>query len=101
MASAISALRSSMSRSNGLFTPRQARLTTLLVYLFHSCVPVVKAFPLVKRTVNVLGAPLPKSPHNPDLWIYLGIAIALVLAGGVFAGLTIAYVLLLSTSDIF
>ena len=35
---------------------------------------------------------LPKSPEDASLWLYLGIAVALVLAGGVFAGLTIAYV---------
>lgn len=30
------------------------------------------------------------SPTKPTLWIYLAIAIALVLLGGAFAGLTIA-----------
>ncbi|THX61431.1 DUF21-domain-containing protein [Aureobasidium pullulans] len=34
--------------------------------------------------------PDPKSPDDPQLWIYLSVAIALVLLGGVFAGLTIA-----------
>ncbi|KAF1948535.1 DUF21-domain-containing protein [Byssothecium circinans] len=93
MASAISAFRSPVGTArspNGLFTPRQARLTSLLVYLFHSFVPVVKAFPLVKRVVHVLEEDLPKSPDDASLWVYLGVAIALVLAGGVFAGLTIA-----------
>ena len=33
---------------------------------------------------------LPKAPGDPDLWIYLGVAVTLVLLGGVFAGLTIA-----------
>lgn len=32
----------------------------------------------------------PKSPEDPNLWAYLGVAIALVLLGGAFAGLTIA-----------
>ncbi|MCJ1379637.1 hypothetical protein MMC17_002739 [Xylographa soralifera] len=32
----------------------------------------------------------PMSPDKPTLWIYLAIAIALVLLGGAFAGLTIA-----------
>jgi len=31
------------------------------------------------------------SPDDPSLWIYLGVAVALVLLGGIFAGLTIAY----------
>lgn len=33
---------------------------------------------------------LSKDASDPDLWIYLGIAVALVLLGGIFAGLTIA-----------
>lgn len=33
---------------------------------------------------------LPKDPGDPSLWIYIGVAIALVLTGGAFAGLTIA-----------
>jgi hypothetical protein len=33
-----------------------------------------------------------KSPDDPRLWIYLSTAVALVLLGGAFAGLTIAYV---------
>ena len=32
----------------------------------------------------------PKSPDDPNLYVYLGIAVALVLLGGAFAGLTIA-----------
>ena len=31
-------------------------------------------------------------PPDPSLWIYLGTAVALVLLGGAFAGLTIAFV---------
>ena len=31
-----------------------------------------------------------KPPEDPSLWLYLGIATALVLSGGAFAGLTIA-----------
>ena len=33
---------------------------------------------------------LPKSPEDSSLWLYLGVAAALVLLGGAFAGLTIA-----------
>ena len=32
----------------------------------------------------------PMSPAAPTLWIYLAVAVALVLLGGAFAGLTIA-----------
>ena len=35
-----------------------------------------------------------KPVGDPGLWIYLGTAVALVLLGGAFAGLTIACVLL-------
>lgn len=31
-----------------------------------------------------------RPPDDPGLWLYLGVAVALVLLGGVFAGLTIA-----------
>lgn len=31
-----------------------------------------------------------KPPNDPELWLYLAVAAALVLAGGAFAGLTIA-----------
>ena len=34
----------------------------------------------------------PKDPDDPSLWLYMGIALILVLLGGAFAGLTIAYV---------
>jgi len=34
---------------------------------------------------------LPKDPKDASLWAYLGVAVALVLLGGAFAGLTIAY----------
>ncbi|KAF2638723.1 DUF21-domain-containing protein [Massarina eburnea CBS 473.64] len=90
MASAMSAVRLPMRSPNGLFTSRQARFSSLLVYFLHSLVPVVKALPLVTRAVGTLEEDLPKDPEDASLWIYLGVAIALVLAGGVFAGLTIA-----------
>ena len=32
----------------------------------------------------------PKPASDPTLWIYLAVAVVLVLLGGVFAGLTIA-----------
>jgi metal transporter CNNM len=34
--------------------------------------------------------PEPKPADDPSLWLYLSVAIALVLGGGAFAGLTIA-----------
>ncbi|KAL1610772.1 cell agglutination protein Mam3 [Paraconiothyrium brasiliense] len=58
----------------------------------YGLAPVVKAIPLFhKGAIHTLDdEPSPKSPADASLWLYLGIAIALVLAGGVFAGLTIA-----------
>jgi metal transporter CNNM len=73
-----------------------ARLPVLLVALLHGFAPMVKALPLA-GVVSALhdDDDLPKSAQDASLWLYLGIAVALVLAGGVFAGLTIAYVALL------
>ncbi|KAF2719225.1 DUF21-domain-containing protein [Polychaeton citri CBS 116435] len=57
--------------------------------------PLANAAPLAflsARDASVFGKDedLPKSPDDPNLWAYLGVAIALVLLGGAFAGLTIA-----------
>jgi len=57
--------------------------------------PLASAAPLGlwERGVNAFegaGEPDPKSPNEPSLWIYLGVALVLVLLGGAFAGLTIA-----------
>ena len=56
--------------------------------------PIVSAAPmgLWQTGVKILenDDELPKSPGDPDLWLYLGVAVTLVLLGGVFAGLTIA-----------
>lgn len=59
-------------------------------------VPLASAAPLstlwAERPAHVLedDVDAPKSPDDPNLWVYLGVAIALVLLGGAFAGLTIA-----------
>jgi metal transporter CNNM len=90
MAMAMSAARSRAGNGSSL---RTARL--VFIGLFHAFAPIVTALPMpfggmaeaFKRDPD---EDLPKSPDNPQLWLYLGIAIALVLAGGVFAGLTIA-----------
>lgn len=49
--------------------------------------PLVSAAPLMYSAAEEEP---PKSASNPQLWLFLGIAVALVLGGGVFAGLTIA-----------
>lgn len=88
MASAISASRSAMGSVNG---SRAGRVHMLLVCVFHAFAPLVKALPLGGVVSALADDELPKSPEDASLWVYLGIAVALVLAGGVFAGLTIAY----------
>lgn len=50
--------------------------------------PLVSALPLSALKKDDEDAP--KDASDPNLWLYLGIAVALVLLGGVFAGLTIA-----------
>jgi hypothetical protein len=55
---------------------------------FANAVPVFEA----AREVFVLANPEPKPAEDPSLWLYLTTAALLVLLGGVFAGLTIAYV---------
>lgn len=47
---------------------------------------VTKAFPIVSIFDDDKGKPA----DDPQLWAYLGVAAALVLLGGAFAGLTIA-----------
>ena len=59
-------------------------------------IPLASAAPLTSLwTSNSLttledDVDLPASPDDPNLWAYLGVAVALVLLGGAFAGLTIA-----------
>jgi metal transporter CNNM len=83
MALAMSAARS--PSANGL-----SRVHLLVVCVFHVFAPIVRAIPLPFGGFHALDEELPKSPEDASLWIYLGIALVLVLGGGVFAGLTIA-----------
>ena len=83
MALAATAARS--SGANGL-----SRVHMLVVCVFHVFAPMVKAIPLPFGGFHTLDEDLPKSPEDASLWLYLGIALVLVLGGGVFAGLTIA-----------
>lgn len=87
MASATSASRS-VGSVNG---SRAGRVHMLLVCVFHAFAPLAKALPLGGIVNALADEDLPKSPDDASLWLYLGVAVGLVLAGGVFAGLTIAY----------
>lgn len=53
-------------------------------------IPLVSAAPLLTARSHDHGDDDGMSSEDPDLWIYLSIAVALVLLGGAFAGLTIA-----------
>jgi hypothetical protein len=62
-----------------------------LFFLALAQLPVVQAIPLhVSSILGTQKGPEPKEPDDPSLWLYLGVAAALVLLGGAFAGLTIA-----------
>ena len=54
--------------------------------------PLLRADPKLRGPFHVFveDEEPPMSPDKPTLWIYLAVAIALVLLGGAFAGLTIA-----------
>ncbi|KAH7074247.1 hypothetical protein FB567DRAFT_563992 [Paraphoma chrysanthemicola] len=91
MALAMSAARSGHGAANGFSSHRIGRINMLLALVVHAFAPMVKAIPLpFGGIVHAVShhEELPKK--DASLILYLSIAIALVLAGGVFAGLTIA-----------
>lgn len=65
------------------------RSTTLLATkaLFPA---LASAAPTFLRDFTTFEEDAPKDADDPNLYVYLGVAIALVLLGGAFAGLTIA-----------
>jgi metal transporter CNNM len=79
-------------RRAGIMTPAALSIVKLLgVSLIN--LPLSYAAPLFSKSDSPIyrrEEPEPKSPDDPQLWVYLSVAIALVLLGGVFAGLTIA-----------
>lgn len=53
--------------------------------------PFVRAAPFtIADFIHVREKDEPRSTDDTSLWLYLGVAAALVLLGGAFAGLTIA-----------
>lgn len=88
----LAAARHAGPRRAGAVTPAALSILKLLgVSLIN--LPLAFGAPLFTKSDSPLykrEEESPKSPEDPQLWVYLGVAIALVLLGGIFAGLTIA-----------
>ena len=80
------------TRHTHAFTARRHLLLSLAKLTMLGFLPLLRAAPQLKSpfSVSVEVEEPPMSPDKPTLWIYLAVAIALVLLGGAFAGLTIA-----------
>lgn len=76
----------------GLSIARASSIHRLLRVLLLGLprLPFVSAIPLLH--IREEPPELPKGPDDPSLYVLLSTAVALVLLGGIFAGLTIAYV---------
>jgi len=79
--------------SRAVVSMRQALFAA--VFLCLGSLPLLNAHPVHEAPLHTYEDVDPKPPSDPNLWAYLGTAVALVLLGGAFAGLTIAYVDLL------
>ena len=60
--------------------------------------PLLRASPINHGFSTASEEETPKPASDPTLWIYLAVAVVLVLLGGVFAGLTIALMGQVSTN---
>ncbi|KAJ9660478.1 cell agglutination protein Mam3 [Coniosporium apollinis] len=72
---------------------RTTRLTLLnLLLVFVAYAPSIRALPTLRSPLEYAIAEKDegKPADDPTLWAYLGTAVALVILGGIFAGLTIA-----------
>jgi hypothetical protein len=66
----------------------------LVVFLvLAALIPLAQASPLPAQALSHKKAEV--DTEDPELWVYLCTAASLVILGGAFAGLTIAYVFLL------
>lgn len=79
-------------RMNGYVAGRPVALGLAKVLLILGRLPLIAALPtsLQDGLVRRKEVEAPKPVSDPGLWLNIGIATALVLIGGVFAGLTIA-----------
>ena len=71
----------------GRSPPAIAYSIVKLVLLLSAQLPLFHARPL---SFHAFEEDEGKEPEDPTLWIYLSVALVLVLLGGAFAGLTIA-----------
>lgn len=82
----------SFSRNKG---PIFSLVQILLVCLAHFGISIAAPLSSNGHSSAYLGAlagDTAPPTDDPSLWLYLGVAMILVLAGGAFAGLTIAFV---------
>lgn len=70
--------------------PATLGIAKLLFLLLAQLPALTAAAPFAFSGISVRQADGGKDPEDPELWLYLGISIILVLSGGAFAGLTIA-----------
>ena len=78
---------------SGFVAGRSIALSMVKLLLFGvSNIPLLRAAPthFTPFSVSATDEPEPIPADNPTLWIYLTVAVGLVLLGGAFAGLTIA-----------
>jgi len=71
-------------------TPSTVTVITLLKSLLLVLGSIARVPLSYAAPVSILDDDQPKAADDPSLWAYLGVAAALVLLGGAFAGLTIA-----------
>ena len=84
--------QASGSRGTHGFLARRHLLLSMAKLTMLGFLPLLRAAPQLRGPFHVFAEDEepPMSPDKPTLWIYLAVAIALVLLGGAFAGLTIA-----------
>jgi hypothetical protein len=71
---------------------------SIVIFCFLAAlIPLANASPVPAHAFKRAENPV-ADPEDPGLWVYMGTAAALVLLGGAFAGLTIAYVSLTPTA---
>ena len=83
----------SLRPTGGIVARRPAILSVVKLLLCGIAnIPLLRAAPtrFSPFTTFAEGEPDPLPAKSPTLWIYLSVAVALVLLGGAFAGLTIA-----------